>query len=49
MFTRDDEFRRGFAELRLALWHALDPRPALSPAFASALAWFAPAALPARR
>ena len=38
MFTRDDEFRRGFAELRLALWHALDPRPALSPAFASALA-----------
>jgi RNA polymerase sigma-70 factor (ECF subfamily) len=29
MFTRDDEFRRGFTELRLALWHALDPRPAL--------------------
>jgi RNA polymerase sigma-70 factor (ECF subfamily) len=38
MFTRDDEFRRGFAELRLALWHALDPRPALSPAFTPALA-----------
>jgi RNA polymerase sigma-70 factor, ECF subfamily len=38
MFTRDDEFRRGFAELRLALWHALDPRPALSPAFSPALA-----------
>ena len=35
MFTRDDEFRRGFAELRLALWHALAPRPALSPAFAT--------------
>jgi RNA polymerase sigma-70 factor, ECF subfamily len=32
MFTRDDEFRRGFNELRLALWHALDPRPALVPA-----------------
>jgi len=36
MFTRDDEFRRGFAELRLALRHALDPRPALSPALAGA-------------
>ena len=34
MFTRDDEFRRGFTELRLALWHALDPRPALVPALA---------------
>jgi RNA polymerase sigma-70 factor (ECF subfamily) len=34
MFTRDDEFRRGFTELRLALWHVLDPRPApdLAPA-----------------
>ena len=36
MFTRDDEFRRGFTELRLALWHALDPRPALVPALAPA-------------
>ena len=35
MFTRDDEFRRGFTELRLALWHALDPRPAV-PALALA-------------
>jgi RNA polymerase sigma-70 factor (ECF subfamily) len=34
MFTRDDEFRRGFTELRLALWHALDPSPALVPALA---------------
>ena len=34
MFTRDDEFRRGFTELRLALWHALDPRPALVPGLA---------------
>ena len=32
MFTRDDEFRRGFAELRLALWHALDPAPLLATA-----------------
>ena len=32
MFTRDDEFRRGFTELRLALWHALDPGPVLVPA-----------------
>ena len=38
MFTRDDEFRRGLAELRLALWHALDPRPALTPALAVAVA-----------
>ena len=29
MFTRDDEFRRGFTELRLAVWRALDPSPAL--------------------
>jgi RNA polymerase sigma-70 factor, ECF subfamily len=35
MFTRDDDFRRGFTELRLALWHALDPRPAV-PALALA-------------
>ena len=32
MFTRDADFRRGFTELRLALWHALDPSPVLSPA-----------------
>jgi RNA polymerase sigma-70 factor (ECF subfamily) len=32
MFRRDDEFRRGFAELRLALWHALDPAPLLTTA-----------------
>jgi RNA polymerase sigma-70 factor (ECF subfamily) len=32
MFTRDDDFRRGFAELRLALWHALDPAPLLATA-----------------
>ena len=32
MFTRDDEFRRGFEELRLALRHALDPAPLLATA-----------------
>jgi RNA polymerase sigma-70 factor (ECF subfamily) len=32
MFTRDEEFRRGFAALRLALSHALTPAPLLSPA-----------------
>jgi RNA polymerase sigma-70 factor (ECF subfamily) len=32
MFTRDDDLRRGFAELRLALWHALDPVPLLATA-----------------
>ncbi|MEO5711041.1 MAG: sigma-70 family RNA polymerase sigma factor [Nocardioidaceae bacterium] len=30
MFTRDDDFRRGFEELRLALWHALDPTSLLA-------------------
>ncbi len=30
MFTRDDDFRRGFDELRLALWHALNPAPLLA-------------------
>ena len=30
MFTRDDELRRGLTELRLALWHALDPAPTLA-------------------
>ncbi|WP_254185214.1 sigma-70 family RNA polymerase sigma factor [Nocardioides panacis] len=34
MFTRDDDFRRGFTELRLALQHALDPATALAPAVA---------------
>ena len=28
MFTRDDDLRRGLTELRLALWHALNPAPA---------------------
>ncbi len=27
MFTRDDDLRRGLTELRLALWHALNPTP----------------------
>jgi RNA polymerase sigma-70 factor (ECF subfamily) len=35
MFTRDDDFRRGFTELRLALQHALDPAPAWTPALAA--------------
>ena len=38
MFTRDDDFRRGFTELRLALQHALDPTTALAPALAHAAA-----------
>jgi RNA polymerase sigma-70 factor, ECF subfamily len=32
MFTRDDDFRRGFDGLRLALWHALTPAPVAVPA-----------------
>ncbi len=38
MFTRDEEFRRGFAALRLALSSALDPalNPPLAPALAAA-------------
>ncbi len=30
MFTRDADFQRGFAALRLAVMHALDPAPALA-------------------
>jgi RNA polymerase sigma-70 factor, ECF subfamily len=30
MFTRDDEFRRGFARLRLALWRTLEPASLLA-------------------
>jgi len=30
LFTRDDEFQRGFAALRIAIQHALDPVPAMA-------------------
>jgi RNA polymerase sigma-70 factor, ECF subfamily len=39
MYTREDDFRRGFAELRLVLWHALAPTlaPAGGPLLSEAL------------